>query len=138
MICKLYFIIEHQTNASISVLSLTGYYFVSLFLVETVSQHIVLIKIIGKLNLTLFVIRLSAPNFKYNDKTLAKIIDHDIHAFVVTSSAFDIVITHAVDDRADKEQETPFSLFLIKDFGFSFVNVVENCDLSQFMVGKPL
>ena len=87
-------------------------------------------KIIGKLNLALFVIYLPTPDFKLYHKTLTEIVDHDIHALVVTSSAFDIVIACTIYDGSDKEQETSSPLFLVKVLGSSLVDIVKYGDIS--------
>ena len=48
----------------------------------------IVVKIIGKLLLSIFVISLSTPCFQFYHKTLAKVVYHNIHAFIVAYPAF--------------------------------------------------
>lgn len=75
----------------------------ALFLIKIICEHIscvevIVVDVICKLSLAVLVINLPSPDLQCNDKALSEIVDHDVHALIVSYAALDVVVAGAVDD----------------------------------------
>ena len=61
-----------------------------------------ILQIIRNLGFTSFIVRISAPDFQFNYKLLAPIVNDQIHPFLIAGLGFYIAISHPIDDWLQK------------------------------------